>query len=90
MECATIKVQGKVQGVWFRDYVKRCAIRLDIKGWVKNNIDGTVGAEVEGKKEIIEDLIELIKIGSPMSRVDNVSVEWKKELQNYELFIIIR
>jgi len=90
MERASIIVQGKVQGVWFRDYVKRSAIGLDLKGWVRNNPDGTVDVEVEGEKEVIEDLIELIKIGPPMSRVQDVSVEWKKELQKYDLFKLIR
>ena len=90
MERATIIVQGRVQGVWFRDYVKRSAIGLDLKGWVKNNSDGTVGAEVEGEKDVVEDLIELIKIGSPMSRVDDVLVEWIEAENTFQEFKIIR
>jgi len=89
MECAVIKVQGRVQGVWFRDYVKRSAIGLDLKGWVKNNPDGTVSAEIEGKREIIEDLIGLIKIGSPLSKVDKVELKWIKSMSNYQEFKII-
>ena len=90
MDRAEIIISGKVQGVWFRDYVKRSAIGLDLKGWVKNNPDGTVGAEVEGEKKAIEELIELIKIGSPMSRVDNVSVEWSQTNNKFQDFKILR
>ena len=90
MQHAELLVSGKVQGVWFRDYVKRSAVGLDLKGWVKNNADGTVSVKVEGEKKIVEDLIELIKIGSRMSRVDNVSVEWSKADNKYQDFKIIR
>lgn len=90
MQHAELQVSGKVQGVWFRDYVKRSAIRLDLKGWVKNNSDGTVAAEVEGDKKVIVELIELVKIGSPLSRVDTVSVEWSKAIKKFQDFKILR
>ncbi|MCJ7802034.1 MAG: acylphosphatase, partial [Candidatus Marinimicrobia bacterium] len=44
MKSAEILVTGKVQGVWFRDFVKKNANVLNLNGWVKNNPDGTVGA----------------------------------------------
>ena len=90
MDCAEIIASGKVQGVWFRDYVKRSAVGLNLKGWVKNNLDGTVTVEVEGEKKVIEELIELVRIGSPMSRVDSVSVNWFVTSNNYQEFKIIR
>lgn len=90
MDRAEIIVSGKVRGVWFRDYVKRSAIGLDLNGWVKNNPNGTVVAEVEGDKIVIEELIELIRIGSPMSRVDNVSVDWSQASNKFLDFTILR
>ena len=90
MDRAEIIVSGKVQGVWFRDYVKRSAIGLDLKGWVKNNPDGTVAAEVVGDRHVIEELIELIKIGSPLSKVDNVSVERSQTNNKFQDFKILR
>ena len=90
MDSAEIIVSGKVQGVWFRDYVKRSAIGLDLKGWVKNNPDGTVAAKIVGYKQVIEELIKLIKIGSPLSKVENVSAEWSKTNNKFQDFKIIR
>ena len=90
MISAKINVNGKVQGVWFRDYVKRSAKELDLTGWVKNNSDGSVNVEVEGKKEIVKQLINKIRIGSPLSRVDNVTVDWQKFENKYNFFEIIR
>ncbi len=90
MISAKINVNGKVQGVWFRDYVKRSAKELDLTGRVKNNSDGSVSVEVEGKKEIVKQLIDKIRIGSPLSRVDNVTVDWQKFENKYNFFEIIR
>ncbi len=90
MRSAEILVTGKVQGVWFRDFVKKNADVLNINGWVKNNIDRTVEAVVEGEEEIINQLIDKIKIGSPLSKVKNVKVNWQPCLNKYNSFKIIR
>ncbi len=90
MRSAEILVTGKVQGVWFRDFVKKNADVLNINGWVKNNIDRTVEAVVEGEEEIINQLIDKIKIGSPLSKVENVKVNWQPCLNKYNSFKIIR
>ena len=87
---ASIVVTGRVQGVWFRDYVKRSAKGLDLKGWVRNNPDGSVEAEVEGNRELIEQLIGLLKIGSPMSKVKQVTAKWFEFNESYDTFKIIR
>lgn len=87
---AVIKVTGKVQGVWFRDYVRKESIKIDLNGWVKNNLDGSVSAEVEGEKQIILKLIEKIKIGTPWSEVENVSVKWRNFENKFNSFKIIR
>ena len=49
---------GTVQGVGFRYTVQRCAKDLDLKGWVKNLKDGRVEILIEGKEELIQQLIE--------------------------------
>ncbi|MEE8341459.1 MAG: acylphosphatase, partial [Candidatus Neomarinimicrobiota bacterium] len=66
----------KVQGVWYRDFVKKKAIALFLSGWVQNNPDGTVSAAVQGEEEIINQLIDKLKIGPPLSKVENVKVNW--------------
>jgi acylphosphatase len=90
MKFAEILVAGKVQGVWFRDFVKKNATILNLNGWVKNNPDGTVMAVIEGEKEIINKLIEQIKIGSLLSQVDDVKVSWHPFENKFNSFKIIR
>ena len=45
-----IRVSGRVQGVFFRDSVRREAERRDVAGWVRNRSDGTVEAVFEGEE----------------------------------------
>ena len=72
MKFAEILVTGKVKGVWYRDLVKKNAIALFLSGWVKNNPDGTVSAAVQGEEEIINQLIDKLKIGPPLSKVEDL------------------
>jgi acylphosphatase len=90
MKSAEILVTGKVQGVWFRDFVKRNAISLKLNGWVKNNPDGSVSAAVEGEEKVIDQLIDEIKIGSPLSKVEDVEVKWHTFENKFNSFKIIR
>ena len=90
MKFAEILVTGKVQGVWFRDFVKKNATILNLYGWVKNNPDGTVSAGIVGEELIINELIEQIKIGTPLSKVDNVKVNWQPFENKFNSFKIIR
>ncbi|RLF60052.1 MAG: acylphosphatase, partial [Thermoplasmata archaeon] len=46
-----VYISGKVQGVFFREYTRRKAKNLGIKGWVRNLPDGRVEAIFEGEKE---------------------------------------
>jgi acylphosphatase len=90
MQSAQILVIGVVQGVWFRDFVKRNAISLKLNGWVKNNPDGSVNVSVEGEKKIVNRLIDRVKIGSPMSKVEDVKVTWSPFQNKFNSFKIIR
>ena len=90
MKSAEILVTGKVQGVWFRDFVQRNAISLKLNGWVKNTSDGNVILEVEGVEEVINNLIEKIKIGSPLSKVKDVEIKWHPFEQKFNSFEIIK
>ncbi len=52
---------GRVQGVGFRYKAKYTADSLRLTGWVRNEYDGSVTMEVQGKEEIIDQLILSIK-----------------------------
>ena len=75
---ATITVQGLVQGVGYRWFVNRHSVELGLKGFVKNNYDGTVHVEVEGDRSLVEELINQLKIGPRSAHVKDVYVEWSE------------
>ncbi|RKD34193.1 acylphosphatase [Thermohalobacter berrensis] len=83
-----IIVKGLVQGVGFRFYAKQNAIMSNIKGWVKNNIDGTVEIDAQGDKANIDNFVKAIKKGSPFSKVESLDIKELPKLQNYESFEI--
>lgn len=82
-----ILVKGKVQGVWFRKYIKEKAEELGLKGYVKNEVNNNVYIEAEGSIDILTNFIEWLYEGSPFSRVSEVVYE-SGELQNYSEFDI--
>jgi acylphosphatase len=67
-----IKVEGKVQGVYFRAFTKRRAEALGLKGIVKNLGDGSVFIEVEGERSVTDDFLNWCREGSPASKVSKV------------------
>jgi acylphosphatase len=69
-----IVVHGLVQGVFFRDTVRRRALELGVSGWVRNNWDGTVEAVLEGAPSAVEQLVEFCRRGPRGARVDTVEV----------------
>ena len=73
--CARIIVKGKVQGVFYRDFVKKEAQKLDIEGTVQNSTDGTVIINVCGITQQLEDFIDVLYQGSPKSKVEEVLEE---------------
>lgn len=82
-----IKIYGRVQGVFFRQFVKDTARMLGVKGFVRNESDGTVYAEAEGEEESLKKLIEESKTGSTYAKVEHVEVE-EDEPKNFEEFVI--
>jgi acylphosphatase len=73
IEARLFTVQGRVQGVWFRDSTRREAVRLDISGHAINLPDGNVEVLAVGSPRALEELEEWLHIGPPMSRVTNVA-----------------
>ena len=65
---------GRVQGVNYRWFVLERADELAVRGWVRNLPDGRVEAELEGKKESVDKLIEAMKKGPGMAHVTGVTV----------------
>jgi acylphosphatase len=73
---AEIAVQGRVQGVGYRDYTQRHAARLGLAGYVMNAADGRVIVHAEGPRPLIEQLVHALQSGPRLARVDHVTVRW--------------
>lgn len=86
---ANIKVKGLVQGVGFRYFVYNRAIKLDLKGYVKNLINGDVEIDVEGERSAIEALIEEVKTGPRFAVVNDLVIKWKNVEKFYKGFQIL-
>ncbi|WP_424962368.1 acylphosphatase [Ekhidna sp.] len=70
-----IKVTGRVQGVFFRVSTKERADALGIKGWVKNELDGSVLIEAEGKVDQVNEFKQWCSIGPSAAMVERITVE---------------
>lgn len=81
-------VSGRVQGVFFRRFIKAHATELGVYGWVRNIADGRVEIVAEGEKRKLMDLIELIEKGPPLARIEKVKVSWKKATGKFQDFSI--
>ena len=68
------RVQGRVQGVGFRAYVHRNAVKLGITGWVRNLDDGSVEAHAQGPAHQVSALEGLLRTGPRWGEVRHVDV----------------
>ncbi|MGH3044354.1 MAG: acylphosphatase [Gaiellaceae bacterium] len=74
-----VVVHGLVQGVFFRDTVRRHAQSRGVAGWVRNNPDGTVEAVFEGEAEPVERLVAFVHEGPSGAIVERVDVVVEQE-----------
>jgi len=65
-------ITGRVQGVFFRDFVRENAERLRLTGWVRNNTDGSVEVVAEGEDVALQHLTLLLEKGPSGARVEEV------------------
>jgi acylphosphatase len=72
MKTLHLRIHGRVQGVWFRESMRREAEQLGVAGWVRNTPDGSVEAVVQGMDEAVDALIAWSRSGPPQARVDRV------------------
>ena len=70
-----VRIHGRVQGVFFRDWTKRQADRLGVMGWIRNRLDGDVEGLFVGPGSAVDDLIERCREGPPSAVVDDVKIE---------------
>jgi acylphosphatase len=67
-----ISVRGRVQGVGFRAFVEREALKRGLEGWVRNCRDGSVEAVFAGEPAVAAEMIDACQRGPRLSRVDTL------------------
>jgi acylphosphatase len=82
-----ITIKGRVQGVWFRKYTESKAKSLGITGFVKNLPDGSVFAEAEAERPVLDEFIAWCHVGSPLASVKEVVWE-NAETKGFTSFVI--
>ncbi len=75
MKHLNIKIDGRVQGVSFRFAARKKAQSLGVKGYVKNQTDGTVYIEAEGKEQQLNEYLKWCHKGPPLAKVTDVEVQ---------------
>lgn len=68
-----LRIEGRVQGVSYRAGAHAEALRLGVRGWVRNRRDGSVEALVAGSSAQVQRFIDWAWTGPPAARVERVS-----------------
>jgi len=88
MSRVKLTINGRVQGVFFRQSTKEMAERLGLTGWARNCPDGSVLVVFEGKQQSVEAAITWCRQGPPAARVSNLDVEWQEFQDEFSEFSI--
>jgi len=82
----SIKIYGKVQGVSFRYYAREQARLLGINGYIRNEKDGSVTIEAEGKENVLEQFLEWCKKGPETAHVEKTEFIFSVDMKNFKEF----
>jgi acylphosphatase len=67
-----LSIHGRVQGVFFRDSVRRIAAEHGVSGWAENRSDGSVEVVLEGERDAVDAVAAFCRHGPPHARVGRV------------------
>jgi acylphosphatase len=79
-----VVVQGVVQGVGYREFTRRAALRLNVSGWVRNRSDGAVEALIRGPPAAVDALINEMRHGPRFAVVDRLRVTEHSEAPGHD------
>lgn len=88
MDELKIDIFGRVQGVGFRQFVKKKAGELGVAGIVRNRIDGSVLIIAQSERKKLEEFLSVVQKGPLLSKVSSFSYTWRKPSADYRGFII--
>ncbi|MFH1801267.1 MAG: acylphosphatase [archaeon] len=85
-----IYIEGIVQGLFFRAFVKENAERYNVKGFVRNLEDGRVEVFLEGNTKEVDKMIELCKKGPKHAQIKNVEIKPERfqDFKNFKVMYI--
>jgi acylphosphatase len=83
-----VLVQGRVQGIGYRNFVKKYAKMLGLKGYVRNLPENKVEAILCGEKSDIERMIDIMKNNHPLAKVKDIKIEKLQSETNFSDFHI--
>lgn len=72
MKTIHARIEGQVQGVWYRGWTQKTARGLGLSGWVRNRSDGSVEALFHGPAEAVDEMLAHCRKGPPAARVSAV------------------
>ena len=81
-------VYGTVQGVSFRYYTQRAAVRLGVVGWVANQRDGSVKVVAEAEDATLLEFLTFLHQGPPAACVARVEATWAEATSAFPKFSI--
>lgn len=85
MEAKRLIIKGRVQGVWYRGWTVDQAVKLGVKGWVRNLKTGGVEAFIMGDEITLNKMIGLCWKGPRLAKVKDIIIE-KMEIEKCEGF----
>jgi len=85
---ARLYINGTVQGVFFRIFIKENAERYNVKGFVRNLEDGRIEVFLEGDSENVNKMIEICKKGPKHSQIHDVQIK-PERFQEFRTFKIL-
>lgn len=69
-----LRIHGRVQGVWYRASAQQEAVRLGLRGWVRNRADGSVEALAAGPEAVVAAFIAWARRGPPKAHVERIDI----------------
>jgi len=81
-------IEGTVQGVFFRVFIKENAERYDVKGFTRNLEDGKIEVFIEGDSDKVDKMVELCKKGPKHSQIKKVTVK-SEPFQGFKNFKVL-
>lgn len=83
-------IGGQVQGVGFRMFVEEQAVRLGVRGWVRNRWDGRVEVMAEGNREVLEQFLGQLRRGPRSAYIQELKFDWRAASGEFQRFSIRR